>query len=580
MIWQLETGSQDTLPHLGAPLEGIVVSPSGSSYAIRLADNSAMIVSTAELKPTFSVAGIQLPATKAGINAQFPLLLTVDAPQHDAIPPQKLRFPVVDGPSGLLCAVPSATPSRVPSILPQNASYLQTFDVASAHQLSRQALTRTKATDLNMGPESNTIEEPNVSLMQISHDGQWLATIDEWTPPIRDLAMLTYSDAHAMDEAKNRNEIYLKFWSWAHETKMWNLVSRIDDPHASPSGFAERGNRVLDLITDPSSVGFATVGEDGTVRVWAPSIRQRHGSAIKNKEGEGLMGWKRRSAVALDAGAMSAQPFTEARLAYSQDGSCLAAACVSSSPWTVRFIDATSGTARIGPYGPFTMPLHGLGILDKYLLLLSDELYVWNVVTHELVYSIQLATQLSRVKHMAVDVHRGTFAVALSEGTGSALERGQVRSGSEIMVFESTNPVPIFVQTLSQPATALIPLHGRAGYLAVNSSAEMHRITPRHGSIDPTTALPTPPQTPSRGLEDIYGGFGNQHDVQAGPARKQIAAHISADGVDFRVDDDEAKVVRPEKLAEVFDVGAGYTMPPVTDLFERVARLFAGKGTT
>lgn len=579
MIWQLETGSHDTLPHLGAPLEGIVVSPSGSSYAVRLADNSAMILSTAELKPTFSVAGIQLPA-KADPNAQLPLLLNVDAPQHNAIPSQKLRFPVVSGPSGLLCAVPSATPSRIPSTLPQNASYLQTFDVASVHQLSRQALTRTKATDLNVGPESNTIEEPNVTLMQISHNGQWLATVDEWTPPKRDLAMVTYNDAHATEEGKIRNEIYLKFWSWNNESKIWTLVSRIDDPHASQSGFAEGGNRVLDLTTDPSSVTFATVGEDGTVRTWAPSTRQRHGSAIKNKEGEGLMDWRCRSTLTIDTGALSPQPFTEAKLAYAHDASCLAAACVSSSPWTIHFIDTASWTARTGPYGPFTGSLHGLAIVDRYLVLLSEELCVWNLVTHELVYAFKLAPELSSFKHMAVDIQRGTFAVALSEGTGSASEKGQAKYGSEIMIFESANPVPTLHQTTSQPTTALIPLHDRAGYIAIDTAAEVRTLTPRHGGVDPTTALPTPPQTPSRGLQEIYGGFDDGHDVQAGDTRKQVAANISADSVEFRVDDDEVNVVSPEKLAEVFDVGAGYTMPPVTDLFERVARLFAGKSTT
>ncbi|KAL8761496.1 MAG: hypothetical protein Q9184_002375 [Pyrenodesmia sp. 2 TL-2023] len=579
MIWQLETGSYHTLPHLGAPLEGIVVSPSGSSYAVRLADNSAMILSTAELKPTFSVAGIQLPA-KADLNAQLPLLLNVDAPQHNAIPPQKLRFPVASGPSNLLCAVPSATPSRVPSTLPQNASYLQTFDVASVHQLSRQALTRTKATDLNVGPESNTIEEPNVTLMQVSHDGQWLATVDEWTPPKRDLAVVTCSDADAIEEGKIRNEIYLKFWSWNKESKIWTLVSRIDDPHASQSGFAERGNRVLDLTADPSSVTFATVGEDGTVRTWAPSTRQRHGSAIKNKEGEGLMGWRCRSTLTIDAGAFPPQPFTEAKLAYAHDGSCLAVACVSSSPWTIHFIDTTRGTARTGPYGPFTGSLHGLGIVDKYLVLLSEELYVWNLVTYELVYVVKLAPELSRFKHMAVDVQRGTFAVALSEGTGSTLEEGQVKHGSEIMIFESASPVQTFVQTIPQPTTALIPLHDRAGYIAIDTTAEVRTFTPRHRGVDPTTALPTPPQTPSRGLQEIYGGIDDQHDVQAEDAQTQIAAHISANSVEFRVEDDEVHVVPPEKLAEVFDVGAGHTMPPVTDLFERVARLFAGKTTT
>ncbi|KAL8868203.1 MAG: hypothetical protein Q9174_005141, partial [Haloplaca sp. 1 TL-2023] len=174
LIWQLESGSDSMLPHLGAPLEGIVVSPSGSSYAVRLADNSAMIVSTAELKPTFSVAGIQHPTIMSN-QPQLPHVPTVDAPEQKS-QERRLQPPIVSAPAGLLCAVPSTVSSRVSSMVPQNAAYLQTLDLRSAAQVSKQALTRTKATDLNLGPESNTIEEPNVILMQSSSAGEWLAT--------------------------------------------------------------------------------------------------------------------------------------------------------------------------------------------------------------------------------------------------------------------------------------------------------------------------------------------------------------------------------------------------------------------
>lgn len=582
MMWQLETGHLDTLPHLGAPVEGLVVSPLGSSYAIRLADNSVMILSTAELKPTFSVAGIQLPA-EGTARTQLPYLSNVDAPLLDSTPTQRLHIPVVSGPSGLLCAVPFATSSRVPSLLPQHASYLQTFDTSSAHQISRQALARTKATDLNVGPESNTIEEPDVVLMQISHDGQWLATVDEWMPPRRDMAILTHDDKQAIEAQRSRRETYLKFWSWNNDSKVWELVSRIDNPHALHSGLADQDHRALELTSDPSSNNFATIGEDKVVRMWTPVARQRHGLAVKTKEGQGLKGWRCQSTMSVDTGALSSQTCMEAKLAYSQDGSCLAAACISSSPWTVHFIDTLSGNVRVGPYGPFTGPLFGLGIVDRYLILLSDQLCVWNLVTHQLVYGFELASpaplSVSHVlpMHMTVDVQGGTFAVVLSEGTDVVSEKGRAQLGSEIMVFEPTNPMPIFIQKTPQQTTALTTLYNRPGYLAVDSAAEIRVLSPARVGPDPTTALPSPPQTPSRGLHEVYGDPKNNHGIRAEEARRQIAASLPASNVEARMDDDDANVVPPEKLAEVFDVGPAYAMPPVTELFERVARLFAGK---
>ncbi|KAL8857158.1 MAG: hypothetical protein Q9198_010734, partial [Flavoplaca austrocitrina] len=288
VLWQLETGYINTLPHLGAPIEGIVISPSGASYAIRLADNSAMIVSTAELKPTFSIAGVQSTDTNSLEHMKLPYIATVDSSPENMVRPRTLRPLAVNSSIGLLCAIPSTTPSRVPSTVPQPVSFLQTIDTTSAQQLSKQALTRTKVTDLNVGPESNSILEPNVILLQLSQDGKWLATVDEWVPPKRDLAFFSYDDDQAIEEQDGRREIYLKFWSWHENNKVWSLVSRVDDPHASQSGVVVGKNRVLDLVADPSSTGFATVGEDGVVKTWKASIRQRHNSTVTNKHGHSL----------------------------------------------------------------------------------------------------------------------------------------------------------------------------------------------------------------------------------------------------------------------------------------------------
>ncbi|KAL9003742.1 MAG: hypothetical protein Q9188_003406 [Gyalolechia gomerana] len=568
----------------GASLDGIVVSPSGSSYAVRLSDNSAMILSTAELKPTFSVAGIQLPAD-ANIDLQLPYLPSVDAPVRKSVPSRRLRFPVASGPLGVLCAVPAATASRLPSLLPQHASYLQTFDIASAHQISRQALTRTKATDLNIGPESNTIEEPNIVLMQVSHDGQWLATVDEWMPPKRDLATVTHDDEQATKELRARKEIFMKFWSCNNDTKLWELVSRIDDLHAHDSDIADREYRILDLASNPTSTSFATVGSDGFVRIWAMTARERHGSTIKNNQGRNLMGWHCRSIISIDPEASSPHIYTGAKLAYSSDGSCLAAACSSCLPWTVHLIDVQRSTARTGPYGPLEGPLYGLGIIDRYLIMLSEQLLVWNLVTQRLVYGFTLLSQLSQCtpqdqpNHLAVDAQGGTFALALSTRTDSQAAKG-AKLGSEIMVFEPANPGPVFVQKLPQSATALTTRYNCPGYLVVDSAAEIRTLAPRLFRPVPSTALPSPPATPSRGLHEIYGNPRNVVDSGGEEVPKQFATSLSALSIEPRIGDQESNVVPQERLAEIFDVGPAYAMPPVTDLFERVAHLFAGKRGT
>ncbi|KAL8939434.1 MAG: hypothetical protein Q9216_003353 [Gyalolechia sp. 2 TL-2023] len=584
LIWQLETGSHTTLPHLGAPLDGIVISPSGSSYAVRLADNSAMILSTAELKPTFSVAGIQLPAA-ASIDRQLPHLSSVNAPIRKFVPSWQLRFPVTSGPLGVLCAVPATTSSRLPSMLPPRASYLHTFDITSAHQISKQALTRNKTTDLNIGPESNTIEEPNVILMQVSYDGQWLATVDEWMPPKSDLTLVTHDKEQVTKELRVRKEIYMKFWLWNNETKLWELVSRIDDLHAHDTALADRDYGVLDLVSNPTSNSFATIGSDGFVRIWTTSARERHGLTIKNNQGRNLMGWHCRSVISIDPETSSPLIYTGAKLAYSTDGSCLAVACSSYSPWTVHLIDVQRSTARTGPYGPLEGPLYGLGIIDRYLIMLSEQLLIWNLVTQRLAYGYTLSPQHSQrsfpnqLSHLAVDRLGSTFAVALPTSADAKVTKN-AKLCSEITVFEPASPRPIFVQKLPQLATALTTMYNRPGYFVVDSTAEIRTLTPRLFRLDPSTTLPSPPSTPSRGLSNIYGNPRKVDDSGGEKISKQFATHLSTLSIKPQIDDHEPNVVPHERLAEIFDVGPGYAMPPVADLFERVAYLYAGKRET
>ncbi|KAL8692499.1 MAG: hypothetical protein Q9218_002502 [Villophora microphyllina] len=590
LLWQLETGSHHTLPHLGAPLEGVVISPTGSSYAVRLADNSTMILSTTEFKATFSVAGLQLPAAEH-CRPQLPYVASVDIPRENMLEARKMRSPIIAGRSNyLLCAVPSVTSSRVPSTLPSNASYLQTIDIASTQQVSRQALTRTKATDLNIGPEANTIEEPNVVLMQVSRSGDWLATVDEWMPPKGDLTTVAYDDKQALEAQESRREVYLKFWSWNDDSKVYELVSRIDNPHVSQSGIFGRHNRVLDLAVAPGTSVFATIGEDNLIRVWAARLRIRDGSIVRGQQGSHLLDWRCNATISIDPGTVPEQRCTTARMAYSSDGSCLAVACTwPSSPWTIKIIDQELGTSRSGPYGPLSGPLYGLGIIDQYLIALSDQLRVWNLVTQQLAYGFTLATQLQLSKglptlhHLAVNTEQKTFAVALPyvEEPKSARSLSPSRLRSKTIVFGPTNPAPIFETNALFPVTALAAADTRHCYITIDWAAQIQTITAGQRKPQTGIALPTPPPTPVGGLQQIYGDpvpTGNLVDEKTERRVSQFAANIPALSAEPNIEDkDEVPVVSSEKLTEALDAGPSHAMPPVTELFQRVARLFAGR---
>lgn len=579
MLWQLETDHRQHLPHLGAAIESVVVSPFGSSYAIRLADNSAMILSTSELQPTFSIAGIQVP-TSQKVRTVLPFVPTVGATTSESKSKQGLRCPACVsslGPNRLLLAVPPSATSRQPSNTPSNASYLQTFDVGASHQISRQALTRTKITTLNMGPESNIIEEPNVIIVQTSADGQWLATVDEWMPPERDLEPLSFSQARISEEQVFRQEIYLKFWSWNPDSKLWELVSRIDDPHSAPSGNPYDQSRVLALTADPTAVGFATIGEDGIVKTWKPVNRRRNGLEVRSKDGKSLTAWHYQLKIPLES---LSEPLKDdspsgAKLAYSQDGSILVAGFQSSSSCPVYLIDTISGDVQSVQTGIYTGPLLGLGIIHKYLVTLSNELCVWDLVNDKLHYGIDLSahrlpleTQLAS-SHFAVDPQQLLFAIALPHNTPRGL-------GSQVAIFDPADERPLFLTGITASITALVPATGRKGFHVIDSAAEVRTVSPSQAKPWVPIALPKDRAAPSRGLKEIFGN-GESALLSKDETDKDAELQISKLGNVTREPPikatDDAVVVNSDRLAEIFDVGPAYALPPVTQLFEQVASL-------
>lgn len=539
-----------------------------------------MILSTSELQPTFSIAGIQIPAAQQA-RLPLPFVPTVTATMHKKGAVQRSRFPACvsfSGPDRLLLAVPPATTSKQLSMTPPNASYLQTFDLGAGHQLSRQALTRTKVTTLNMGPESNIVEEPNVTHIQTSSDGQWLASVDEWMPPKRDSEPFAFDQERLLEELVSREEIYLKFWSWNVDTKVWELISRIDNPHASPSGNPYDQDGVLDLVSDPSSVAFATIGEDGIVKTWKPAIRRRNGLEVKSKDGRSLTAWHCQYSTPLETSETTTKNSLEgAKLAYSQDGSILAAGLQSSMASPIYIIDTNSGGIQSVHTGLYVGPLLGLGIVHKYLITLSDELCVYDLVDDKIKFGVALpAYGISPAKrfalsHLAIDTHGSLFAITIPQTAKTGLE-------SKVVIFDPADDTPQFLTHCASAVTTLLSASGRKGFYAIDSAAQVRTIIPGQSMPSVRMVLPEDQAAPRRGLSGLFGG--RQRMLTQGDISKDAGlttANLGSVTHEPGIENDEAVVVSQDRLAEVFDVGPTHTLPPVTQLFEQVASLYSGK---
>ena len=577
VLWQIETGEKEELPHLSAAVESVVVSPFGSSYAIRLADNSAMVISTAELEPTVSVPGIQLPGSRPS------MLKIPEVPRvrdGERLPRLYRRPPVTAStmtPSNLLLAVPAATASRTSTVTSSAKPYLQTYDPMSGVQISRQALTRTKVTDLNMGPEANVIEEPNVVLLCTSQHGNWLATVEEWHPPELDLTSISIDKADRLEMQMARLETYLKFWSWNEDRRFWELTARIETPHPDHSRGMKRVARVLDLVEDPSRASFATVADDGSVRMWYSKARYRDGVVVRNEDGKTLTTWACQWTTSLPGmdeviPAKSEQPTS--RLALAADGSLLAVAYQLGSNCIVHLIDATSGDIASTYTDLFSSSLIGIGIIDRYLILLSNELLVWDIVDDRLHYGIELKSYEFRKQeehgatHLAVDPKNQLFAIA--SPMKRVYKSGFTEVRSQVLVFDPTSSAPLYITQLPRLLKALVPVMQRKGFFAIDAEAEVRMLRPSAKAIveDVKEEMKAPVQ--SAGLENIYGK--GQDLVSGGATTETHMVDQEPIAPDY-----ESRVVRQDQLAEIFDVGNPLALPPVMDLFEQVAGLFAKK---
>ncbi|KAH7391243.1 WD repeat-containing protein-like protein [Cadophora sp. MPI-SDFR-AT-0126] len=579
VLWQLDTGKQQFLPHMAATIQNVVVSPTGTSYAVQLADNSALVLSTSELKPIVNIAGIQtcVIESEPSIESQVERLEEGCWKQ-----PLVQRTPAVINPtktSQILLGVGQTQLVRAKKPLILSNPFLQTIDLGSGHNLSRQALTRTNITSVNAAPGSHRFKEPRITHMKISHDGDWLVTVDEWMPPPRDIHLGKHLEVDLI-ERPPRREVYLKFWQWSTESSSWELVSRIDAPHTSTRDSGDAG-RILDLAVDPSSLRFSTIGEDGIVRIWTTKTRKRDGVVVRGKDHKPLRNWNCEFAVELG----KAEPLDgldvpapSGCVAFSEDGSILAAAC-NSNDGLVHFLDPDFGTIRLSQTGLFEDEIISISFLGQDLITLSDKLIVFDLVSEEarIIIKASEATkslstrQKQEMMHFSVDPKSRTFAVALP----TIRDPSSLRTAtSELVVFHQDTREPQLKEAFSTIITALLPALSSEGFLVLDTAAEIFSII-KKGTQNITMLAQSTSALQLDAAEDAADIMPLDQDDYFEDAEDYPTPAPTQDGDND--EENDTPVVPQQKLAEVFNIGPAFALPPLEEMFYQVADLFAAK---
>ncbi|POS82622.1 hypothetical protein EPUL_005723, partial [Erysiphe pulchra] len=585
VLWQLETGKKQFLPHMSSIIENIVVSPKGSAYAIQLSDNSTMVLSTADLLPKTYISGIQAPIIQLSNHLKS---RNLKARGKSWLKPLIQRVPAIVNPaitSQILLAVGSHGEVEAKRPLLMSNPFLQTFDLTVCKSISTQALTRTNITNVNAAPTAHFLIEPRVTHLKISFDGLWLATVDQWTPPDYDYDFLKYSGKDLSTEIDHWREICLKFWQFNTKSLSWELVSRIDKPHLHSDGSGESGI-ILDLVAKPGFQQFTTIGSDRTVKTWSPKSRERNGVLVRGNMNNILKNWicvntvklGRVNLVNLDGKDSQKNPITGC-ISFSDDASVLAAAIGGKNEF-LHCIDTDSGVIRASYPGLIEDEIFGMEFLGQDLVILSNKLLSFDVVSEEVRHAFKLRSlieclsidQKQEMIHLAIDPQSKTFAVALPKLSSGPEQL--VGATSELVVFHQDKYQPVFKGLFPSIITAILPTIGSKGYLIIDATAEIYTVL-RKGCqaitslAQATSALQTDVISPAalsnespklsllQQLEDD-----KNDDDDNDNERTTINQEQGENG-----EIEEFPVVTPHQLEQIFHIGPAFALPPIEELF-------------
>ncbi|ODA76111.1 hypothetical protein RJ55_08394 [Drechmeria coniospora] len=576
VLWQVDTGKRDYLPHLSGSVENIVVSATGASYVVHLDDNSCMILSTAEMEPTTYVSGIQ----SAVVNVATPkdqLVKRVWATADQVRRPIPAAINPSDS-SKLHVCVGNGRQATMTGHF--SAPLLQSFDLESFTSVSKQALARTQPTEVNLTNKGFAIDEPLVSHIAFSGDGAWLASVDEWKPSARDVENV--SNDLRDQFIRERREIYLKFWEVRPGDGSMALVSRINTPHATT-----HPESLLDLASDPMSTCFATIGADGIVRLWRPRARSQNGIAVKGAEGQDTVTWACSKVIAIGnhmAHETSAEVATDTDAAtvqgsitFSDDGSTIFAAYGAADAGVVYVIDAATGQIVKTIEGLWAGQLRSIRALSFFIICLSDDLHVYDVVNEELCYGIVIpkAAGAGELLQLAVDHASGRFALTLPIG-----------GCSSIGVFDPEEAEPVLVRNTPQRIVSLVSAPTASGFVALDDAAQIWIVA--EGS-DPSALATAQPLQDLRLDGAASAAEEDQQQVMLDDVEGAEDADMASDDemrddepgeeedVDMGDDVFHPTVLSQQCLADIFDAAPAFAAPSVEDMFYKVTGLLATK---
>ncbi|KAH8431205.1 WD repeat protein [Aspergillus melleus] len=519
-----------------------------------------MLLSARELQPFATIIGLQLyPKVSRPQDRSVPLP-TYCAPQSTTavLHPQY--------PDRILLAVPASRQlTHCGRPLP-NSSVLQTYDINTNSHLSRQALARTNATTLSVSPEGSQIVAPDVNHLCISHDGKWMATVDDWCPYPQDveaLELLGQKEATGI----TLRETYLKFWKWNTGSAIWELATRVDGPHFSRDGPLP----VLELASRPRGHEFATIGLDMVVRFWCPTIRYRSGLKAAN-DTSSLEAWKCRSSVDLSGYFTNHAPgqSTAASISFSQDGSVLAVCAQSVDPSDAGLavlIDAQSCEVHYSRTGLYTGKPCVTRFMGCHLAIASEQsLSIWNIVDDTVRVVALPGSNYSATASplLAVSPMTETFAVATPDVQENHSVKKSRQPQFRVRVYDIHSLSLVYQSPLRHCPLALLADPSSVDYIIVDSAANIQRLGSTTKISHPSQSSPDTAIQLHSGLASLFGSQLRGTGITSLPHGSDSLPRL------------DPSTAQSKSLATVFGDVPPFILPPANKLFHDVVHALSG----
>ncbi|EED12575.1 WD repeat protein [Talaromyces stipitatus ATCC 10500] len=533
VFWQLDSGRRNFLPHLSSPIRSITISSVGALYAVQLADRSITVISATELNSVATIDGLHLPSTFDAI---------VDTKDRGVA--RSERLPAILHPlqpERLLLASPGGD-----SV---NLTFLQTFNIQTGLNISRQALARTNVTILNRGPEGTPIQPPNVEFMDLSVNGQWLATVDSWSPPRQDVEASVGPLLPEDPQLQRRTEIFLKFWHWSETQGIWELATRVESPHLAPSGEALQ---ILSLKARSDRPEFVTLGTDLLVKVWQPTARYTISTKSQPRSNSMEHTWKNLTSMDLSYVGCDA---SAGAMVFSEDGSILAVGIKN----TVHLIDTRQWTVYCSRQVFPIDSVRSVEFQGRFLVVLSEQsLAVWNVVDDVVQTPAKSAlTSSGSSKHIALaaDSSSDTFAVVTRAKGANLPGQSSRKSTYNIAVYKTSTMTLLSESELEKPPIKFLADANNGGYIAIDAAANLWRFShPSRNTQALTVSTEASVQhaAAGAGLDSIFGRAG-QKTLEQTRQQQPITPTLKS-----------------ENLGGIFDRAPPFALPPATALFKDV----------